>query len=92
MDQTYQKRAADLRALYCATVTRICSNQAQYPSKFRYVPEQKVLPAFTELYLKQLATWREEGVALYLKHSSAADKTQNLSHVAKFNHVRLMLL
>ncbi|KAG2149576.1 homeodomain protein 2 [Suillus cothurnatus] len=92
MDQTYQKRAADLRALYCATVTRIYSNQAQYPSKFRYVREQKVLPVFTELYLKQLATWREEGVILYLKHSSTRDKAQNSSYVAKFNHEYVPLL
>lgn len=90
MDQAYQKRAADLQALCRSAVTLVCSNQAQYPSKYRYVSEQKVLSVFTELYLKQLVTWRDEGVVLYLKHSSTDDKTNALSRAAKFNHVRKM--
>ncbi|KAG2156649.1 homeodomain protein 2 [Suillus bovinus] len=61
IDQAYQKRAADLKAAY--------------PSDFRHGHDQKVLSVFIELYLKQLVTWREEGVASYLKHSSAGDKT-----------------
>ncbi|KAG0707491.1 homeodomain protein 2 [Suillus ampliporus] len=92
MDQTYQKRAADLRALYHSTITLICSNQAQYQSKFRLVPEQKILSVFTELYLKQLVAWREEGVILYLKHSSTADKAQSSNCTTRFNHDYVPLL
>ncbi|KAG2076873.1 homeodomain protein 2 [Suillus decipiens] len=92
MDQAYQKRAADLRGLYHSTITLICSNQAQSPSKFRYVSEQKIQSVFTELYLRQLATWREEGVHLYLKHPSTGDKTQSSSCTAKFNHEYVPLL
>lgn len=92
IDQTYQKRAGDLRAVYQSAVTLLCSNQAQYPSQFRYVPEQKIMSIFTGLYLKQLMTWREEGVASYLKHSSTGDKTQTSSCTPKFNHEYVPLL
>nr|WDY60859.1 HD MAT HD2 protein [Rhizopogon vinicolor] len=92
MEQSYQKRAAELRALYHSTATLLCSNQAQYPSKFRYVSDQKILSVFTELYLKQLVSWREENVALYLKHTSTADKTQASSGAPKFNHEYVPLL
>lgn len=92
MDQAYQKRAADLRALYRSTITLICSNQARSPSEFRYVSEQKIQSVFTELYLRQLVTWREEGVQLYLKHPSTGNKTQISSCTAKFNHEYVPLL
>nr|WDY60857.1 HD MAT HD2 protein [Rhizopogon vinicolor] len=92
MEQSYQKRAADLRALYHSTATIVYSNQAQYPSKFRYVSEQKIISVFTELYLKQLVSWREENVALYLKHSSTADKAPASSCTPKFNHEYVPLL
>ncbi|KAG1762939.1 homeodomain protein 2 [Suillus occidentalis] len=92
MDHTYQKRAADLRALYHSAVTFICSNQAQYPSKLRCVSEQKIISVFTELYLKQLLAWREEGVVLYLKHSSTNDKVHTSSCAPKFNHEYVPLL
>jgi hypothetical protein len=88
IEQAYQKRAVDLRAFYHSALTLMCTNQAQYPSKFRYLPEEKVLPAFIELYLRQLVTWREQAVASYLKYSST--KTHTSSCTAKFNHVRLM--
>nr|WDY60863.1 HD MAT HD2 protein [Rhizopogon salebrosus] len=92
MDQAYQKRATDLRAHYQSTVTLICSNRAQYPLKFRSVPEQKIFSVFTELYLRQLAAWREEGVTLYLKHASASDKARTSSCTPKFNHEYVPLL
>ncbi|KAJ8597622.1 homeodomain protein 2 [Rhizopogon salebrosus TDB-379] len=92
MEKTYQKRAADLRAHYQSAVTVICSNQAQYPSKYRYAPEQKVLSVFTELYLRQLASWREEGVALYLQRASAGDSARTSSCTPKFNHEYVPLL
>jgi hypothetical protein len=87
MERAYQKRAADLRTHYQSTVTVICSNQAQYPSKYRYTSEQKILSVFTELYLRQLASWREEGVALYLQHASAGSRARTSSCTPKFNHV-----
>jgi hypothetical protein len=90
MEQAYQKRAADLRALYHSAMTFICSNQAQYPSKFRYVSEQKILPAFTELYLRQLSTWRQDCVELFLKHSSRSNNEHASSSAPKFNNVRLI--
>ncbi|KAG1885469.1 homeodomain protein 2 [Suillus subluteus] len=92
MDQAYQKRAVDLQALCRSAVSLVCSNQAQYPSKFRYVSEQKVISVFTELYLKQLVTWREEGVVLYLKHSSTGDKINTSSCTTKFNNEYVPLL
>ncbi|KAG2155592.1 homeodomain protein 2 [Suillus clintonianus] len=92
MDQEYQKRAAELRAFCHSTVGHVCSNQAQYSPKFRYVPEQKLLPAFTELYLRQLAAWREDCVVLYLKHSSTVDNAQRSSGTTKFNHEYVPLL
>ncbi|KAG1841722.1 homeodomain protein 2 [Suillus tomentosus] len=92
MDQEYQKRAAELRAFCRSATAHVCSNQAQYPSKFRYVSEQKILSVFTELYLKQLATWREDCVILYLKHSSTGDKSQPSSGTPKFNHEYVPLL
>jgi len=85
MDQVYQKRAADLRTLCYRSITNVCSTQ--YPSRFRLVPKQKILSVFTELYLKQLANWRECVVSSYLKRSSAGDKTQTSSSAPKFNHV-----
>jgi len=91
MDHAYQKRAADLQALCRSAVTQVCSNQAQYPSKFRYVSEQKVLSVFTELYLKQLVAWREQGVALFCKYS-LGDKSQTSSCTSKFNHEYVPLL
>jgi hypothetical protein len=90
MGQVYQKRAAELRAFSLSTVALVYSNQAQHPSKFRCVTEQKVLSLFTELYLRQLAAWREECIVLYLKHSSTGDRTQTSGCTTKFNHVRLM--
>ncbi|KAG1757151.1 homeodomain protein 2 [Suillus lakei] len=92
IDQAYQKRAADLRAVYHSAVILVCSNQAQYPSQFRYVSQQKILSIFTELYVRQLMTWREEGVTSYLKHSSAGEKTHTSICTAKFNHEYVPLL
>ncbi|KAG1795778.1 homeodomain protein 2 [Suillus plorans] len=92
IEQAYQKRAADLRAIYRSAVTLVCSNQVQHPSKFRYVTEQKVLFAFTELYLKELVAWREQSVASYLKHSSTSDKIHTSSCTPKFNHEYVPLL
>jgi hypothetical protein len=90
MDQEYQKRAAELRVFCRSAAANVCSNQAQYPSKFRYVSEQKIMSVFTELYLKQLVTWRDDCVALYLKHSTAGDKPQPSIGTPKFNYVRLV--
>lgn len=91
IENAYQKRAADLRAAYHSAMMVVCSNQAQYPSKFRYVSEQKILSVFTELYIRQLVTWREDCVILYLKHSSACDNAQASGGTPKFNLVRLIL-
>lgn len=90
MDQAYQKRAIDLRAFYHSALTRVCSNQAQYPSKLRYVPEQKILSTFTELYLRELVAWKQDCVDFYNKHSSTSHATQPSSDAPKFNHVRPM--
>ncbi|KAG2044459.1 homeodomain protein 2 [Suillus americanus] len=92
MEQAYQKRAADLQAFYRSTLTLMCSNQAQYPSKLRYVPEQKFLHTFSELYLKQLVNWREQAVASFLKHSSTGHNVQASSGTVKFNHEYVPLL
>ncbi|KAG1904677.1 homeodomain protein 2 [Suillus fuscotomentosus] len=92
INQAYQTRAAELRAFCHSAVARVYSNQAQYPSKFRYVPGQKVLPVFTELYLRQLSTWRQECIDLYLKHTSTSDKIQTSSGGPKFNHEYVPLL
>ncbi|KAG1813290.1 homeodomain protein 2 [Suillus subaureus] len=92
MDQAYQKRALDLRAFYHSALALMCSNQAQYPSKFRYVPEQKILSTFTELYLRQLMAWRQDCVDFYLKHSSTSGNVQNLSGTSRFNHEYVPLL
>ncbi|KAG2350813.1 homeodomain protein 2 [Suillus weaverae] len=92
IDQAYQKQAAELRALCHSTVTRVYSDQTQYPSKFRFVTEQKVLSSFTELYLRELVAWREQAVASYLKHASTSDKTRTSSSTAKFNHEYVPLL
>ncbi|KAG2118042.1 homeodomain protein 2 [Suillus discolor] len=89
IDQAYQKRATDLRNVCHSAVTLIYSTK--YPSNVRHSPNQKVLSVFTELYLRQLVTWREEGVASYLKHSPTGDKTQTSSS-AKFNHEYVPLL
>ncbi|KAG2062303.1 homeodomain protein 2 [Suillus hirtellus] len=92
IDQAYQKRATELRSFCHSTVARVYSNQAQYPSKFRYVTEQKVLSLFTELYIRELLSWKEQAVVSYLKHSSTNDKTQISSSTAKFNHEYVPLL
>ncbi|KAG1723434.1 homeodomain protein 2 [Suillus occidentalis] len=92
IDQAYQKRAAELRSFCHSTIARVYSDQAQYPSKFRYVTEQKVLSLFTELYLRELFSWKEQAVASYQKHSSTHDKTQTSSSAAKFNHEYVPLL
>jgi hypothetical protein len=91
MDQAYQKRAAELRTSCHSAVTHIYSNQAQYPSKFRYGTEQKLLSLFTDLYVRQVVAWKEEGVDLYLKRSftRTSDNAQALSGTQKFNHVSL---
>ncbi|OJA19545.1 mating-type homeodomain transcription factor A2 [Rhizopogon vesiculosus] len=90
MDEVYQKRATELRAVCRRTITNVCSTQ--YPSEFRLVPDNKVLSVFTELYLRQLADWRESVVSSYLKHSSATDKAQTSSCTPKFNHEYVPLL
>ncbi|KAG1828111.1 homeodomain protein 2 [Suillus variegatus] len=93
MDQAYQNRAAELRAFYQSALTVMCSNQAQYPSKFCYVPKKKILPVFTDLYLKQLVTWRQDCVNFYLKHASTSDNVQTPSGIApRFNHEYVPLL
>nr|WDY60851.1 HD MAT HD2 protein [Suillus brevipes] len=92
IEQVYQKRAADLRAVYHSAVTLVCSNQAQHPSKFRYVTEQKVLTSFSELYLKELMAWREQAIASFLKYSSSNNKTHIVIYTAKFNHEYVPLL
>ncbi|KAG2367773.1 homeodomain protein 2 [Suillus spraguei] len=92
MDQAYQKRAVDLRAFYHSTLTLVCSNQAQYPSKLRYVPEQKILSSFTESYLRELVAWRQECVDFYLKHSATRHDTQTSSGASRFNHAYVPLL
>jgi hypothetical protein len=48
------------------------------------------LSLFTELYYRQLIAWKEEGVMLFLKHSSTCDSAQHSSGIQKFNHVRLI--
>lgn len=90
MDQVYQKRADDLRATYHSALTLVCSNQAQYPSKLRFVPEQKILSAFSELYVRELIAWRQDCVDFYLKRSSTSDNAQTSRGAPRFNHVRLM--
>nr|WDY60850.1 HD MAT HD2 protein [Suillus brevipes] len=88
IEQAYQKRAAELRAVCHSAVTLICSNQ--YPSNFRPAPDQKVLSVFTEIYLKQLVTWKQDCVDLYLKHTSG--NVQALSNTPKFNFEYVPLL
>ncbi|KAG1754860.1 homeodomain protein 2 [Suillus paluster] len=90
IDQAYQKRAADLRALCHSAVMQICSNQ--YSSNFGYAPDHKVLSVFTDIYLKQLVSWREQCVILYLKHSSTSDRAGTSSCAPKFNHEYVPLL
>ncbi|KAG1783501.1 homeodomain protein 2 [Suillus placidus] len=92
IEQAYQKRAADLRVAYHSGVTLVCSNQSQHPSKFRYGTESKLVSSFTELYLRQLVAWREDCVALYLKHSSTSNNARTSSGTSKFNHEYVPLL
>jgi len=80
IDQVYQKRAADLRVLCHRTIASLCSNQ--------YSSQQKTESLLSELYLRELVTWREEVVALYLKHPAVGNKAQLSTSAPKFNHVR----
>ncbi|KAG1864760.1 homeodomain protein 2 [Suillus subalutaceus] len=94
MDQEYQKRAAELRTFCQSAVAHVCSNQAQHPSMSPYVTEQKIIPVFTELYLRQLGSWRQDCVDLYLKHPSTrtSENVQPSSATPKFNHEYVPLL
>ncbi|KIK49416.1 hypothetical protein CY34DRAFT_32323, partial [Suillus luteus UH-Slu-Lm8-n1] len=92
IDEAYQKRAAELRAFCRSTIALAYSKQAQYPSNYCHVSEQKILPAFTKLYLRQLGSWIEQAVAAYLKHPSTGARTQISGCITKFNHEYVPLL